>query len=129
MVDTFIVRGEWLENIETLPLEMQDKILAEIVRYGTRKPMRYEDDAVVFSIVNGYKGRIDSTIKDYESKLDMSKTAGRKKKVDDMKIYELAKQGKTAQIIADELGVSKSTVDKSTGWKMRNQDFDSEFAF
>lgn len=129
MVDTFIVRGEWLENIETLPLEMQDKILAEIVRYGTRKPMRYEDDAVVFSIVNGYKGRIDSTIKDYESKLDMSKTAGRKKKVDDMKIYELAKQGKTAQIIADELGVSKSTVDKSIGWKMRNQDFDSEFAF
>lgn len=129
MVDTFIVRGEWLENIETLPLEMQDKILAEIVRYGTRKPMRYEDDAVVFSIVNGYKGRIDSTIRDYESKLDMSKTAGRKKKVDDMKIYELAKQGKTAQIIADELGVSKSTVDKSTGWKMRNQDFDSEFAF
>ena len=36
MIDTFIMRGEWIENIATLPLDMQDKVLAEIVRYGTR---------------------------------------------------------------------------------------------
>lgn len=126
MIDTFIVRGEWLENIETLPLEMQDKVLAEIVRYGTRKPTQYDNDPIIFSIVNGYKGRIDSTAKDYEKKIEMSKTAGRKKKLDENKIYELAQQGLTAQQIADEMSVSKSSIDKSAGWKNRKN---TEFVF
>lgn len=120
MIDTFIFRGEWLENIITLPTEMQDKIIAELVRYGTRKETLYDDDPVIFSIVNGYKGRIDSSIKGYEEKVNMSKTAGRKKKIDDEKIYELAREGKTAQDIADTLGISKSSVDKSEGWKNRH---------
>lgn len=126
MIDTFIVRGEWLENIETLPLEMQDKVLAEIVRYGTRKQTRYDDDPIVFSIVNGYKGRIDSTSQDYEKKIEMSKSAGRKKKLDDGKVWSLAKEGMTAQEVADKLGVSKSSIDKSEGWKQRKN---NEFAF
>ena len=122
MIDTFIVRGEWLDNIETLPLDMQDKVIAEIVRYGTRRITQYDDDPVVFSIVNGYKGRIDSTITDYENKVSMSKTAGRKKKLDSQKVYALAREGKTAQEIADELGVSKSSIDKSEGWKNRREE-------
>ena len=122
MIDTFVIRGEWLENIETLPIEMQDKIIAEMVRYGTRKEMQYEDDPIVFSIVNGYKGRIDKSIVDYENKVEMSKTAGRKKKIDENKIYELAREGKTAQEVADELGVSKSSIDKSEGWRNRKNE-------
>ena len=89
MIDTFIMRGEWLDNIETLPLEMQDKVLAEIVRYGTKKQTKYDNDPIIFSIVNGYKGRIDSTAQDYEKKIEMSKTAGRKKKLDENKIWSL----------------------------------------
>ena len=126
MIDTFIMRGEWLDNIETLPLEMQDKVLAEIVRYGTKKQTKYDNDPIIFSIVNGYKGRIDSTAQDYEKKIEMSKTAGRKKKLDDQKVYELARQGKTEQEVADELGVSKSSIDKCEGWKNRKS---NEFAF
>ena len=56
----------------------------------------------------------------------MSKTAGRKKKIDDQKVYELAREGKTAQEVADELGVSKSAIDKNEGWKNRKND---EFVF
>ena len=97
MVDTFVIRGEWLNNIETLPLEMQDKVIAEIVRYGTRNGTKYDNDPIIFSIVNGYKGRIDNSIEDYEKKLEMSKTAGRKKKIDDKTVYDLARQGKTAE--------------------------------
>lgn len=122
MIDTFIVRGEWLDNIETLPLDMQDKVIAEIVRYGTRRATKYDDEPIIFSIVNGYKGRIDSTITDYENKVSMSKTAGRKKKLDNQKVYALAQEGKTAQEIADELGVSKSSIDKSEGWKNRKEE-------
>lgn len=96
MIDTFIVRGEWLKNIETLPLEMQDKVLAEIVRYGTRRPTQYDNDPIIYSIVNGYKGSIDNTVSDYERKVSMSKNAGRKKKIDDVRVYELARAGRTA---------------------------------
>lgn len=126
MIDTFIMRGEWLDNIETLPLDMQDKVLAEIVRYGTKKQTRYDDDPIIFSLVNAYKGRIDSTSQDYAKKVEMSKTAGRKKKLDENKIWMLAKEGKTAQQVADELGVSKSSIDKSEGWKQRKNE---EFVF
>lgn len=126
MIDTFIMRGEWLDNIETLPLDMQDKVLAEIVRYGTKKPTKYDDDPIIFSLVNAYKGRIDSTSQDYAKKVEMSKTAGRKKKLDENKIWMLAKDGKTAQQVADELGVSKSSIDKSEGWKQRKNE---EFVF
>lgn len=121
------MRGEWLENIMTLPEEMQDKIIADIARYGTRQSTKYDDDPIVFSIVNGYKGRIDASIQEYEDKISMSKSAGRKKKLNEQRVYELAKEGRTAQEIANELGFSKSTIDKSKGWKSyRNNE---EFAF
>lgn len=120
MIDTFIVRGEWLENIATLPPEMQDKIIADFVRYGTRKETLYDDDPVIYSMVNMLKGRIDYGINEYEQKLKMSKTAGRKKTYSNEQIYDLAQTGKTSAEIASELGCSKSTVDKNPGWKNRN---------
>ena len=126
MSKTFIMREEWVQNISTLPQEIQDKIIAEIVRYGIRWDTVYDDDPIIFSIVNGYKGSIDRSINDYEMKIEMSKTAGRKKKVSDKAIYELAKTGKTAQEVADELGISKSAIDKSEGWKHRKEE---EFVF
>jgi hypothetical protein len=123
MSKTFIMREEWVQNISKLPLEMQDKIIAEIVRYGIRQDTVYDDDPIIFSIVNGYKGSIDRSINDYEQKIEMSKTAGRKKKVDDKVVYDLAKMGKTAQEVADELCVSKSAIDKNEGWKHRKEEF------
>ena len=65
MIDTFIMRGEWWDNIETLPRDMQDKVLAEIVRYGTKKQTKYDNDPIIFSIVNGYKGLLFSTCQDF----------------------------------------------------------------
>ena len=42
MADTFIVHKEWLDSIMALPIEQQDKIIAEVVRYGTRRELQYE---------------------------------------------------------------------------------------
>lgn len=128
VIDTFIVRGEWLDNISTLPVEYQDKIIADIIRYGVRKPTIHDDDPVIFSMVNMLKGRIDSSINDYKKKLDMSKSAGRKKTIDDKAIYEMAREGKSATQIAEALGCSKSAVDHSDGWKNRKVD-NKEFVF
>ena len=122
MIDTFIMRGEWIDNISTLPAEIQDKVLADIVRFGTGRPTLYDDDPIVFSLVNGYKGSMMNTTNEYLKRLEMSKTAGRKKKIDDKQIYDLAKTGKTAQEVADSLGISKSAVDKSDGWRNRKNE-------
>ena len=126
MIDTFVMRGEWIDNISTLPPEIQDKVLADIVRFGTGRETLYDNDPIVFSLVNGYKRSMTNTTNEYLKKLEMSKGAGRKKKIDDQRVYELAREGKTAQEVADELGVSKSAIDKNDGWKNRKND---EFVF
>lgn len=126
MIDTFVMRGEWIDNISTLPPDIQDKVLADIVRFGTGRETLYDDDPIVFSLVNGYKGSMTNTTNEYLKRLEMSKGAGRKKKIDDQRVYELAREGKTAQEVADELGVSKSAIDKNEGWKNRKND---EFVF
>lgn len=126
MAESFVFRAEWLDNISTLPLEIQDKIIADMVRYGSRRETAYDGDPLVLSLVNMVKGRIDDSINKYEQKLEMSKAAGRKKQLDDKRVYELAHAGKTAQQIAEELGVSKSSIDKNEGWKNRKME---EFVF
>lgn len=126
MAESFVFRAEWLDSISTLPIETQDKIIADMIRYGSRRETLYDDDPLVFSLVNMVKGRIDDSINKYEMKVEMSKTAGRKKMLNDKRVFELAKEGKTAQQIADELGVSKSSIDKCEGWKNRKNE---EFVF
>lgn len=126
MADTFIVHKEWLDNIAGLPIEQQDKVIGEFVRYGVGLDSAHNDDAVVQAFVNMLKGRIDYSKEKYQQKVDMSKTAGRKKKINDQQIYDLAKSGKTSTEIASMLEVSKSAVDHSEGWKRRKE---NEFVF
>lgn len=126
MADTFIVHKEWLENIAGLPVEQQDKVIGEFVRYGVGLDSAHSDDVVVQAFVNMLKGRIDYSKDKYQQKVDMAKTAGRKKKVNDEQIFKLAKSGKTSTEIANILEISKSTVDHSEGWKKRKEE---EFIF
>lgn len=125
-VETFVVHKEWLDNISSLPVEMQDKIIAEFVRYGCGLDSAHPDDAVAQSMVNMLKNRIDFSKDKYQQKVEMSKTAGRKKKINDMEVYKLAREGKKATEIASILECSKSAVDHSEGWRQRSSD---EFVF
>ena len=47
----FVFYGEWLNNIKSLDQATQDKVIADIVRYGTNEDMFYSDDPVVSTIV------------------------------------------------------------------------------
>ena len=116
---TFIVHREWLDSIKNLPIEQQDKIIAEFVRYGTDLGLKHPDDALTQSFVNILKSRIDFSKNRYEKKVQAGKSAGRKKKVDDDEILRLALGGMKSAEIAEKLGVSKSTIDHSDGWKRR----------
>ena len=122
---TFVVHKEWLDSIKGLPVEQQDKIIADFVRYGTEMKLAHEEDSMIQAFVNILKGRIDYSKEMYKQKVEMSKTAGRKKKIDDNAVYQMAKEGKSSAQIAELLGCSKSAVDHSEGWKNRkNEDFE-----
>ena len=64
---------------------------------------------------------IDYSKEKYEQKKYMAQGAGRRKVIDDKAIWELAQQGNTSAKIAEILGVSKSSVDHSIGWKKRRE--------
>ena len=120
---TFVVHSEWLDCIANLPVEQQDKIIAEIIRYGTGVEMAHSDDVITQAFVNMVKGRIDYSKDKYAQKVEAGTTAGRKKKVNDNEIWNLAhNEGKKSEEIAHILGCSKSAVDHSNGWKQRNED-------
>lgn len=116
---TFIVHKEWLDSISKLPVEQQDKIIADIVRYGTESKTHYDNDTVINSFVNLLKSRINFSKTKYDQKVDASKRAGRKKKLDDEEILRLARAGLSSTEIAQKLKVSKSAIDHSDGWKQR----------
>ena len=123
---TFIFRQEWLNHIAQLPIEQQDKIIGDIVRYGAELDSEHSDDPVVTAFVNMVKGSIDNSKERYQKKVVAGSTGGRKKKVDDSRIYELAQSGMSADAIAAELGCHPSTVNHSDGWRNRKQ---KEFVF
>lgn len=120
---TFIVHSDWLKNIETLPREDQDKIIADFVRYGTERQTEYDDNPYVFSQVNQLKGLIDNSKKKYEEAVKMGQSVGgRKKKLNEDAIIELLQQGYTkSQEIAEILGCSKSAIDHSDAWRNRKK--------
>lgn len=119
--DSFVFKKKWIDKIEALPVEQQNQILAEIVRYGTGAEMKYEGDAYISSLVKMVTDEIDFSKEKYNEKLIMSQFAGRKKKVDDSQVLRLALEGKNSTEIAEILGVSKSSIDHSEGWKQRKK--------
>lgn len=126
MDDTFIFHKEWIENVLNFPVEKQDQILGDIVRYGAGMKLEHTDDVMVDFAVKTLKSRIDYSKSKYEQKVQAGKNSGRKKKYDDEQIYTLAREGKKAKEIAEIIGVSESTVNHSQGWQNKNN---NEFIF
>ena len=118
---TFIVHSDWLDSLKELPIEEQDKIIADTIRYGLDREIIHGDDPRVQAFVKMKPKDIDYSKEKYEQKKYMAQGAGRRKVIDDKAIWELAQQGNTSAKIAEILGVSKSSVDHSIGWKKRRE--------
>lgn len=124
----FVFYGEWLENIKGLPVEEQMKIVYDMVQYGTGNEPQFQDDPMVMMGLNFVKGAIEKSKQDYINKVNNGNNYGRKRVVNDNEIYNLAKNGMSSAQISEELGISKSSVDHSVGWKRRKEK-DAEFVF
>lgn len=118
---TFIVHSDWLDSLKELSIEEQDKIIADTIRYGLDREIIHGDDPRVQAFVKMKSKDIDYSKEKYEQKKYMAQGAGRRKVIDDKAIWELAQQGNTSAKIAEILGVSKSSVDHSIGWKKRRE--------
>ena len=118
---TFIVHSDWLDSLKELPIEEQDKIIADTIRYGLDREIIHGDDPRKKENVKMKTKDIDYSKEKYEQKKYMAQGAGRRKVIDDKAIWELAQQGNTSAKIAEILGVSKSSVDHSIGWKKRRE--------
>lgn len=119
---TMIVHGDWFQNMDMLTYEQQNYVMGEICRYGTGIESQC-NDPMIMAIVGMLKDRIDFSQTKYQEKVDSGqKGGGRNKKFSDEEIYKLAKEGKKSEEIANLLGCSKSTVDKSNGWKHRHEE-------
>lgn len=118
-MDRFVFYGEWLDSISHLPVEDRCKIVYDMVNYGTEREMEFKEDPMVSMAVNFVKGAIDNSKMNYMAKVEAGQNCGRGKKVNDQKIYELAVEGNSSAEIANILGISKSAVDHSEGWKNR----------
>ena len=64
-LDSFVFKKKWIEKIAALPMEQQDQILAEIVRYGTGSELKYKDNAVINSMVKLITDEIDFSKEKY----------------------------------------------------------------
>ena len=124
----FVFYGEWLENIKGLPAEDQMKIVYDMVQYGTGNEPQYQDNPVVAMGLNFVKGAIERSKQDYINKVNNGNNYGRKRVVINSEIYNLAKSGMNSTQISEELGISKSSVDHSEGWRKRKEK-DAEFVF
>ena len=117
---TFVVHKDWLDAIAMLPIDQQDKIIADIIRHGTELPAAHAEDPNIVSYVNLLRGRIDASKDDYARKVENGKSNGRKKKIDSREVHRLARLKKSAKEIAAEFGIGVDSVYHDEGWKNRN---------
>ena len=65
---TFIVHSDWLDSLKELPIEEQDKIIADTIRYGLDREIIHGDDPRVQAFVKMKSKDIDYSKEKYEQK-------------------------------------------------------------
>ena len=68
-MSNFVFYRNWLDNIKDLPIEIQDKIIADIVRYGVEEEMAHSEDITIAMAVNFTKRAIDDSKAKYQAKI------------------------------------------------------------
>ena len=115
--ENFIFYGSWKEHLNGLKQlcgeDVAKEVAWQIINYGTYKGFDTEDQKII-DMVNGMcRDLIDSAKKRREASVTNGRQGGRPKKysVDDM--ITLRDQGLSLQDIADNLGCSVKTVQRT----------------
>ncbi len=119
--DNMMVMASWFNKFKSkLSEEQMKEVCFGIVNYGLWREKYESDDLSVDVVLSFIYEQIERMQDSYDFKVENSKKAGRPKTTNDIQIYNLARQGKTASEIANELGInSDKTVYSTEGWKNR----------
>lgn len=127
-----VVMASWFNKFKSKLSEDQLKeVCYGIIQYGLWREKYESDDLSVDVVLSFIYEQIERMQDSYDFKVENSKKAGRPRTTNDVQIYNLARQGKTASEIAVELGIaSDKTVYSTDGWKNRkNSDYLLEKSF
>lgn len=130
--DNMVVMASWFNKFKSKLSEDQLKeVCYGIIQYGLWRERYESDDLSVDVVLSFIYEQIERMQDSYDFKVENSKKAGRPRTTNDVQIYNLARQGKTASEIAVELGIaSDKTVYSTDGWKNRkNSDYLLEKSF
>lgn len=123
MKDSVVIMRNWLEQVESLCNEEQMKEFCyHLLKYGLYEEYGKTADPAVSMAMAFITPQIDAMQEDYEKKIAAGARGGKACKVDNEKIWKMAKDGISGGQIAEELGLPRSTVYSSAGWKARDKD-------
>ena len=124
MRDSVKIMSNWLESFkDTCTEEQLKEICYRIIQYGIYETWieKEDDDAVVKVAMNLISPQIDIMQDEYEEKIERGKRGGRPAKLNPRIVWKLAREGKKAKEISEELGgVPLTTIYSSEGWKQRH---------
>lgn len=128
MRDQMLVMRHWLENIKKNgTLEQIKEVYYRIMEYGIFEKKHPSEDPVVNIALDSVYTQIDIMQEKYEQDKKNGRRGGRPVVVDNGKIWKLAREGKSGIEISTELGIPKTTVYSSEGWRQRkNLDWEEE---
>ena len=118
---SFIFYPEWLDCANGFAKENERaELLKMIVDYGCTGECNESSSEALTAVFNSMiRPKIDLAQAKYGEKVESAKLGGKKKKVDEDTILELALKGFSAKQIADRLGVSTSAIYHTSAWKLR----------
>lgn len=123
MANSMIFMDHWLEKMEELTEEQKGEVCYRVLRYGLMDENNPPEDPIAAMAYNFIKPQIDQIQKKFKVDQQRGHAGGRPKKVDDERIWDLAHNHKmSGAAIAKELGVPKTTVYSSKGWKNRSDE-------
>lgn len=121
--ESFLWYESWWDTImgceKRLGEEFANELLRSIIYYGMTGEFLTSDEMIIGIIQGSIAPNINRAKDRYERAKENGKLGGRTKKLsdeDNKKIAELKFQGVTQQKIADQFGVSLSTIKRSEGW-------------
>ena len=123
MANSMIFMEHWLDKMKDLTEEQKGKVCYCALKYGLLGIDEPPTDPMAEMAYNFIKPQITEIQKKFTTAQNKGHAGGRPKKVNDEQIWDLAHNHRMKGAeIAEKLGVPKTTVYSSSGWRNRDDD-------
>ena len=120
---SMIFMKHWLNKMEDLTEEQKGKVCYCALKYGLLGVDEPPNDPVAKMAYNFIVPQINEIQKKFTTAQNKGHAGGRPKKISDQQVWDMAhNQHMTGAEIAKNLGVPKTTVYSSEGWRQRKSD-------